>query len=188
IGGTARIATVIAEPGVISHTSPFAMFRAGRADGAADEPLSAFGKAAKDAKVDFAAVSNIEQEIWEEFILLAAVSAITAGTRQPMGKIVADPDMKQLFRNLMSEVLAIAKAQEIEVRANYVDDQLTFAEQKMDKGMKASMAHDLERGNRLELDWLSGKVVALGRKLGIKTPANETVYALLKPYRMGRSA
>ena len=52
--------------------------------------------------------------------------------------------------------------------------------------MKASMANDLEAGNRLELDWLAGKVAALGRKYGIATPAHEAVYAILKPYRMGR--
>ena len=52
--------------------------------------------------------------------------------------------------------------------------------------MKASMANDLEAGNRLELDWLAGKVVALGCKYGISTPAQEAVYAILKPYRMGR--
>jgi 2-dehydropantoate 2-reductase len=52
--------------------------------------------------------------------------------------------------------------------------------------MQASMANDLHAGNRLELDWLAGKVVALGRKYGIPTPAQEAVYAILKPYRMGR--
>ena len=52
--------------------------------------------------------------------------------------------------------------------------------------MKASMANDLEAGNRLELDWLAGKVIALGRKHGVPTPSHEAVYAMLKPYRMGR--
>jgi 2-dehydropantoate 2-reductase len=52
--------------------------------------------------------------------------------------------------------------------------------------MKASMANDLDAGKRLELDWLAGKVVALGRKYSIPTPAQEAVYAILKPYRMGR--
>jgi 2-dehydropantoate 2-reductase len=41
--------------------------------------------------------------------------------------------------------------------------------------MKASMANDLDAGNRLELDWLAGKVVALGRKYGIATPGQEVV-------------
>jgi 2-dehydropantoate 2-reductase len=52
--------------------------------------------------------------------------------------------------------------------------------------MKASMANDLDAGNRLELDWLAGKIVTLGRKYGVPTPAQKAVYAILKPYRMGR--
>jgi 2-dehydropantoate 2-reductase len=47
------------------------------------------------------------------------------------------------------------------------------------------MAHDLERGNRLELDWLAGKVRALGRALRIPTPASDVVYTALKLHRMG---
>jgi len=52
-------------------------------------------------------------------------------------------------------------------------------------GMKASMAHDLERGNRLELDWLAGKVREFGRQYKIPTPASDTVYTVLKLHRMG---
>jgi 2-dehydropantoate 2-reductase len=47
------------------------------------------------------------------------------------------------------------------------------------------MLHDLEAGRRLELDWLAGKVVALGRELGVPTPANAAVYNVLKLSRMG---
>ena len=54
--------------------------------------------------------------------------------------------------------------------------------------MMPSMAVDLLRGNRLELPWLAGKVVALGRELGVPTPTHATLYALLKPYVMGRPA
>jgi 2-dehydropantoate 2-reductase len=52
--------------------------------------------------------------------------------------------------------------------------------------MKASMPNDLGAGKPLELDWLAGRVVALGRKHAVPTPAQEVVYAILKPYRMGR--
>ena len=54
--------------------------------------------------------------------------------------------------------------------------------------MKPSMALDLDRGNRLELPWLSGKVVELGRKLGVPTPVHSMAYAMLKPYIMGKPA
>jgi 2-dehydropantoate 2-reductase len=51
--------------------------------------------------------------------------------------------------------------------------------------MMASMAHDLIRGSRIELPWLSGKVVALGRELGVPTPVHSTLYAVLKPFAGG---
>ena len=50
------------------------------------------------------------------------------------------------------------------------------------------IAHDLEHGNRLELDWLTGTVVTLGRELKVPTPASDAVYAVLKLHRMGRAA
>jgi 2-dehydropantoate 2-reductase len=50
------------------------------------------------------------------------------------------------------------------------------------------MGHDLDRGNRLELDWLAGQVSRLGKELKVPTPVNDTVYAALKLFRMGTRA
>ena len=52
--------------------------------------------------------------------------------------------------------------------------------------MMPSMAVDLLRGNRLELPWLAGKVVALGRELGVPTPTFDVMYPALKPYANGK--
>jgi len=54
--------------------------------------------------------------------------------------------------------------------------------------MTSSMHHDLERGNRLEVDWLSGGVVALGEKAGVATPMNRAVCAILAPHAAGRAS
>lgn len=93
--------------------------------------------------------------------------------------------MRAFFFKLMHETMAVGRAAGV----NFPD---TFP-QELEKSvasfpptMKASMANDLDAGNRLELDWLAGRVVALGLKYGIPTPTQETVYAILKPYRMGR--
>ena len=51
-----------------------------------------------------------------------------------------------------------------------------------------SMCNDLLRGNRLELPWLGGKVVELGKKLGVPTPTHSLMYAMLKPFIMGTPA
>ena len=87
----------------------------------------------------------------------------------------------------MREVVAVGRAKGVSIPEDFADDRLKFGETSPPT-FKASMCHDLERGNRLELDWLAGKVVALGRELGVATPWNEAVYAVLKLYRMGKPA
>jgi 2-dehydropantoate 2-reductase len=185
VGGIAYIATVIEKPGVIAHTSQFARMRCGRVDGKPDATLDAFAKAAKAASIDIETSSQINPDRWRKFTFLVALSGITSATRQPIGVTLADPDMKAFFRRLMEEVVAVARASSVDLGSGFVDEQIKFAES-TPYGMKASMAHDLERGNRLELDWLAGRVFELGRKLKVPVPANEAVYALLKPYRLGK--
>jgi 2-dehydropantoate 2-reductase len=93
--------------------------------------------------------------------------------------------MRIFFYKLMHDTMAVGHAAGVQFPPDFQAD-LGNSVATFPPTMKASMANDLEAGNRLELDWLAGKVVALGRKYGIPTPAQEAVYAILKPYRMGR--
>jgi 2-dehydropantoate 2-reductase len=185
VGGAAYIATTIASPGVIKHTSQFAKIAFGRADKKPDDRLKAFVDAGKAAKLDIALSDDIQRELWQKFIFLTAMAGSTASLRSPIGPIVADPELRGFFHALMKEAFAVGKAKGVTLDPTYVDDRMNFVTTKVEPGMKASMAHDLERGNRLELDWLAGKVRALGSELGIPTPASDTVYTVLKLHRMG---
>jgi 2-dehydropantoate 2-reductase len=186
IGGVAYIATTIAAPGVIKHTSQFAKMRFGRADKKADATLQTFVDAGKAAKLDIDLSADIECERWEKFSFLTAMAGSTAALRAPIGVIRADQETLAFFRKLMEEAFVIAKAKGITLDPAYLEERMAFVQNKVEPGMKASMAHDLERGNRLELDWLAGKVRALGREFGIPTPASDTVYTVLKLHRMGK--
>ena len=185
IGGAAYIATVIASPGLIKQTSQFAKMRFGRADKRPDAALQAFADAGKAAKIDIGISTDIERERWEKFAFLTAMSGATSALRSPIGPIAADPELRAFFRTLMEEVIAVAKAKGVALDPAYLEERMKFVTTKVEPGMKASMAHDLERGNRLELDWLAGKVREMGRALNIPTPANDTVYTVLKLHRMG---
>jgi 2-dehydropantoate 2-reductase len=55
-------------------------------------------------------------------------------------------------------------------------------------GMRSSMLEDLEQGRRLELPWLSGALVRLGRTLGVPTPTHAFITTALKPYVAGSPA
>jgi 2-dehydropantoate 2-reductase len=185
IAGTAYIATVIAEPGVISHTSKFAILRVGRVDGRPDEKLNAFAAAAKAANIDITVMPDMNSERWQKFIFLSSMAGVNCATRMPIGKVLADPDTRAFYRRLLEECFAVGKAKGVNLPADYVDDRMAFSDN-APPGMKASMLHDLEAGNRLELDWLTGKVVSLGKQLHVPTPMSEAVYAAVKLHRMGR--
>jgi 2-dehydropantoate 2-reductase len=188
VGGAAYIATTIAAPGVIKHTSSFAKMRFGHADKHADPMLQAFADAGKAAKIDVDISADIERERWEKFCFLVAMSGSTAMLRSPIGPIASDPELAGFFRQLMAEPLAIAKAKGVTFEPGFIDERMDFMQRRVERGMKASMAHDLERGNRLELDWLAGKVRDLGRELNVPTPASDAVYTVLKLHRMGKQA
>ena len=185
VGGAAYIATVIGSPGVIKHTSNFAMMRFGRPDKRPDDRLDAFVDAGKAAKLDIALSADINRELWQKFIFLTAMAGTTASMRSPIGPIVADPELRGFFRALMEEAFAVGKVKGISLDPAFIDERMNFVTSKVEPGMKASMAHDLERGNRIELDWLAGKVRALGKQFGVPTPASDTVYTVLKLHRMG---
>lgn len=185
-GGTAQIVTVIEAPGVINHTSKLALIRCGRLDKRPDPTLAAFVEAGTKAGFDIALSDDIERDLWVKFVMLAGTSGITASTRATMGPILADPDTRALFLSLMQEVVDVGRAKGVALPADVAQERLRFIETTFPAGMKASMANDIERGNRLELDWLAGRVVQLGRALGVPTPANAAVYAVLKLHRMGK--
>jgi 2-dehydropantoate 2-reductase len=184
VGGSTYVVTVIGEPGIIRHTSPFARVRCGRLDGRPDNVLAGYVEQIRAAGIEIVLSDQMKTELWKKFVLLSGTSSVTASTRQPLGPILADPDTRALFFTLMGEAQAVGTAAGVAFGPDY-QEELQRAVDAFPPTMKASMAHDLERGNRLELDWLAGTVVKLGRQYGVPTPANAAIYAVLKPHRLG---
>ena len=84
----------------------------------------------------------------------------------------------------MEEVMSVANAKGIPLTNENIEARLDYIDS-LPGQAKVSMALDLERGNRLELPWLSGTVVRMGRELDLPTPANSIIYSVLKHYIMG---
>jgi 2-dehydropantoate 2-reductase len=184
IAGTTYVVTTIAKPGVIYHTGTTARIRCGRLDGRPDAILASYVEQMKAADIDITLTGNMLLDIWKKFVLLSGTSGITASTRQPLGLIREDDDMRALLLKLMHETIAVGRAAGVDLPEDFAAE-LDRSIAAFPPTMKTSMANDLEAGRPLELDWLAGKVVALGRKYGVQTPAQEAVYAILKPYRTG---
>jgi 2-dehydropantoate 2-reductase len=185
LGGVANIAAVIESPGVIRHTGTMALLAVGELDGKLSARCQAFVDACTKAQVQARVSDAIEKTIWEKYVFLVAASSMTTLTRLPLGPIREDPDTRALMAQLMSEVVAVGRARGVPLDADLVERLLQRLDG-MPREMVASMLGDLERGNRLELPWLAGGVVQMGKALGVPTPASAFILAALKLYIDGR--
>ncbi|GAB3931227.1 2-dehydropantoate 2-reductase [Kribbella albertanoniae] len=184
VGGVAYIAATIAEPGVIKHTGTLQRLAFGEYDGSASDRVEAFRAACAEAGIDVAVSNEIERTIWEKFVFLVGLSGMTTTTRMPIGEIRSNPRARAFLRDVMGETVQVARAQGVPIPDDFVDDRLAFVDQAPAE-MTSSMHHDLNRGNRLEVAWLSGDVVDRGRNLGVPTPCNRAIYDLLAVHADG---
>jgi 2-dehydropantoate 2-reductase len=208
MGGACYVATSIARPGVIRRTGALERMVFGEFDGAADvagitpapsnEPagakkqernesspspqLSPRAKRFLDAclaggiKAEIA--QDIRREIWEKFVFLVAISGATTTMRTTIGPIRSNPQTRDFLRDVMREVVAVGRAHGIDLPEDYAERRLGHADS-LAHDMTSSMHHDLERGNRLEVRWLSGGVVELGRIVKVPTPLNRAIADIL---------
>jgi 2-dehydropantoate 2-reductase len=184
MGGIAYIAGTIAAPGVIKHTGTMARIRFGERDGRTSARGEAFLAACKRAGIDATLSSEIVRDEWAKFALLASFSGVTSLTRKPKGPIWEDPETRQLLIDAIAEVAVVAKAKGIDLGADFLERQIA-AVTAMPAEMKASMLVDLERGNRLELDWLSGAVARLGAECEVQTPIHRFIATALRLHARG---
>jgi 2-dehydropantoate 2-reductase len=182
--GVANISAVIAEPGVIRQTGTFMRMVFGELDGTKSPRGLALAEACARAGIDGVFSEAILTDLWMKFILLASNASMMALTRLPIGKLRDDPDIAPYFIAAYEEVVAVGRASGIALPADAVDRTLNF-NRNAPAHLMASMGADLLRGNRIELPWLSGKVIELGRKHSVPTPTHALLYAMLKPYIMG---
>jgi 2-dehydropantoate 2-reductase len=176
-GAVTYIPASLAAPGVIHNPG-------GRKDITVDSDhgnatIAAFAAAAARAVgLEVALTDDIGTVIWSKFVRFAAFSAATSLTRSTIGPVVANPQTRALLDQLVAEGVAIARATGQALPEDFIE-----ATSKMYRGFppaqRSSMATDLEHGRRLELEWVSGRMHALGLKHGVPTPAHTAAYRAL---------
>ena len=185
LGGIAHIAAVIEAPSVIRHNGKLQRLTFGELDGKSSARVEQLLAQCRKAGIDAVVSDGIQRAIWEKFVFIVGLSALTTLTRLPIGPIREEPLTRELLANVMREAAAVGRAKGVDLAADIVEKQLAFVDT-LPADMIASMLGDLRRGNRLELPWLSGGVVRLGTTLGVVTPANRFVYTALKLHENGR--
>ena len=170
------VATEMAGPGHLRHH--------GRGE-LVIEPSSTAGLSSEAVALALAAAgiptqisNNVRGELWAKLIINCAYNAVSAITQLPYGKTGVGEGMQDVMRDVVAECRAVAKAEGVQV-AGDVDAAIRKIFESMPNQF-SSTAQDLARGKRSEIDFLNGLVVRRGDALGIATPANRVLWALVK--------
>lgn len=178
------VAAEMAGPGHVKHTGrgdiiigEFAQREPSRERKGRDlEKLAALFAA---AGIPCVVSKNIEADLWTKLIINCAYNAISALSRARYGRIVRMSWTREVMQQVIVEAAAVARAEGVRfVNDNLVEIGLQLAE-KMANTI-SSTAQDLARGKRTEIDSLNGFVARRGATLGVATPVNQTLHALVK--------
>lgn len=178
MGGVCYVATHIARPGVIHQTGTMQRIVVGEYDGSKSARVEALHRALAASGVTAELSDDVRRSIWEKYVFLVGLSATTTSMRKTLGPIRSNPQTRAFLQDVIREVVAVGRAHGVALPADYADSRMAFGDT-LPADMTSSMHHDLEKGNRLELDWLSGGVVRLGKEKGIPTPCNRAVCDIL---------
>ena len=187
MGGVGYVATHMSRPGVIHQTGTMQRIVVGEYDGRESARARFLHQALLAAGVKAELSTDVRRSIWEKYVFLVGLSGTTTTTRRPLGPVRENPRTRAFLLDLMRETVAVGRAHGVALPGDFADDRLAFADG-LPADMTSSMHHDLERGNPLEVEWLSGGVVQLGREKGVPTPANRAVWDVLALHAGGHKA
>jgi 2-dehydropantoate 2-reductase len=187
MGGVAYMGTAISSPGVIHHTGTMQRVVFGEYDGRRSARAEALLGYLQKSGIDGQLSTDVRRSIWEKFVFLVAMAAVTASIRLPIGPIRSHPLTRQFYLDALREAATVGRAHGIGLPENFAEERMAFVDTLPDT-MTASLQLDLERGNPLEVEWLSGSVVELGAAVGVPTPIHRAVRDILILHAAGKKA
>ena len=121
---------------------------------------------------------NVRGALWAKLILNCAYNALSAITQLPYGRLVKGAGITAVMRDVVDECLAVAKADDVTIPGD-VDAAIRKIAETV-PGQYSSTAQDLARGKPSEIDHLNGVIVRRGEALGVATPVNRLLHAIMK--------
>jgi 2-dehydropantoate 2-reductase len=177
LAGLSYHSAALVGPGHIRHTHSGPTYL-GEITGESTERLSNLVRVFKDSNFKSIPVDNITAHIWEKWVHNCAINAISAISGLRVGEISSTPDADELQSHVITEALAVVKANGISLpEKNPAEAIKAFCKVKFNK---PSMLQHMEEGRPTEVDALNGAVVRAGEKLGINAPYNHAITLMIK--------
>jgi 2-dehydropantoate 2-reductase len=139
-----------------------------------------------EAQVPVRISADVIAELWSKLMVNCAYNAISGIAQAPYGQLAALPPIRELQRAVVAEVVALAEAEGVNLPLAASLEAMETIAPAMPAQM-SSTAQDMARAKPSEIDHLNGFVVRRGRELGVPTPANQALFALVKLIETGRA-
>jgi 2-dehydropantoate 2-reductase len=183
LGGAARVFATIESPGVIAHTFGGHLAFGEMSGGETPRAQAVLG-ACHRAAIPADLVRDVTRALWEKYVFLTAHAGITALTRCPAGVLRTRPEVRELYRRTVAELVAIGRAAGVALDDSVFEQGMRFLDAAAPNAF-SSLHHDVVHGKRLELEALHGHAVRLAERHHVSAPTVFAVYAGLTPYRDG---
>lgn len=185
IGGLCKIHATLGEHGEIIQMSRQHKIFYGDLQGDNGEPLHRIDAAFRDCGVENALTDNIISDMWEKWLLLSTLGAVTCLSRGNTQQVLRAPGGEALLTGIFNEVLAVITACGYQPRQSQIDGTFAFLANP-DTPMTSSMYRDLSQGFAIEADQIIGDLVARGRQKNIPVPLLNAVWVNLNVYLQQR--
>lgn len=185
IGGLCHIFSTLGKEGEILHMNAIHRITFGERSGGASPRTEALAQAFAGANCETRHSSEVMQEAWEKYVLLAPLAGMTCLMRASVGTIMATGDGEALMRETFEECAAVATHAGYGPRPEARDLALSFLTQK-GSAMTASMMRDLEAGGPTEGEHIVGDMLRRARAAGVAAPLLRTALAHLQAYEIRR--
>ncbi len=184
LGGLCVISSTIDERGRIVLLSPSQDLTYGELDGELSARVRAVDATLQNAGFNARASTNIIAEMWQKWVMLATLGAVTCLMRGTVGEIVSVPGGTEFTSAMLDEVMAVSAAAGYPMPAAFVER--ARASSSSSSMQASSMYRDLQSGNDVEADQILGDLVERARGFGVATPLLSAAYTQLKVYQRGR--
>jgi 2-dehydropantoate 2-reductase len=171
-------ATVLA-PGHILHAGQGKTFM-GELDGSDSPRLQQTVNTFNGANIAVESSGQVLKEIWSKLALNVATLPTSSTVRVTADHLLDTPEMQELMKALLQEVVAVANAQNIPLDFKERWDAITGLLRKLAPNTKGSMLQDVEARRQTEIDVMCGAIVEAGTRLNIPTPYNRAMIGLIK--------
>lgn len=177
VGGVAYIYSKIVEPGVIDHYKKGAV-AIGELNGVETPRLLAIRDIFAAAGIPCQLTKDVRRTKWEKMCWNCVFNPLTVLIDDKVAKAIDQPELLRVVHRIVNEIVAVAAASGVTLPADMADRVVKWTQEIRD--IHTSMYDDWKAGRPTEIDYLNGMMSAMGASLGVPTPVNDTMTALIR--------